>query len=198
MRGAADNNLCVINILSTMQTKTLLCCRAALLIVLFILPILLFSSCSDRNPDSGDVMVKNGLICAIDTGEPFTGKVHDNINSQVLEYDVVKGIKDGNFNFYSQSGKVLISGLIKNNKNEGLWQYFYPDGQLESQGYFKNDFTSDKWSWYYPDGKLKRTGSYTQGKKDGKWTEYDEYGNVISEKVYRNDLQIAGMEETLS
>jgi antitoxin component YwqK of YwqJK toxin-antitoxin module len=199
LRGAADNYLCVNNILSTMQTKTLLCCRAALLIVLFFSPIILFSSCSDQKPDPGNVMVKDGLICAIHSGEPYTGKVHDLINSRILEYDVVKGIKEGNFNVYSQkSGKVLISGLIKKNKNEGLWQYFYPDGQLESQGYFKDDKTSDKWYWYYPDGKLKGTGFYLEGKKDGKWTDYDKYGNVISEEVYRNNVKVAGMEETLS
>ncbi len=57
--------------------------------------------------------------------------------------------------FILRPGKVLISGRMKNNKNEGLWQYYYPDGQLESQGYFKDDNTSDKWFWYYPDGKLK-------------------------------------------
>jgi antitoxin component YwqK of YwqJK toxin-antitoxin module len=42
------------------------------------------------------------------------------------------------------------------------------------------------------------TGFYNKGKKDGKWTEYDEYGNVISEEVYRNSVKVAGMTEKLS
>jgi len=143
-------------------------------------------------------MLKDGLICTIDNGEPYTGKVHSVIASQILEYDVVKGIKDGNYNVFSESGKVLVSGLIKRNKNEGLWQYFYPDGELESRGYFQNDKISGKWCWYYPDGKLKRSGYYSQGKKDGKWTEYDETGSIISEEVYRNDVKVAGMEDSLT
>ncbi len=198
MRGAAENHLCVINILSTMQTKTLLYCRAALLAILCLSFDFLLSSCSDHKPDSNNIIMKNGLICSTDSDEPFTGKVHAVINSQILEYDVVKGVKDGDFNVISDDGKMLISGQIKNNKNEGLWQYFYPDGQLESQGYFKNDINSDKWCWYYSDGKLKSTGFYSEGKKDGKWTSYDEYGRVISETVFRNDVKIAGMEEKLS
>ncbi len=181
-----------------MQTKALLCCRAVLLSIIFVSSALILSSCGKKAPNSGNVMLKDGLICAIHSGEPFTGKVHDIINAQVLEYDVVKGIKEGDFNVFSENGKPLIYGRIKNNKNEGLWQYYYPDGQLESQGYFKNDISSDKWVWYYPDGKLKATGYYSNGKKDGKWTKYDEYGSVTSEAVYRNNVKIAGMDETLS
>lgn len=180
-----------------MQKTTLLCCRAAMP-VLFLLSSILISSCGQEEPASKNIMLKNGLICLIDDGEPYTGKIHDVISSQILEYDVVQGRKDGDFNVYSESGKVLVSGRMKNNKNEGLWQYYYPEGQLESQGYFKDDNTSDKWFWYYPDGKLKATGYYLKGKKDGKWTDYDETGKVISEKVYRNNEQIAGMEERLS
>jgi antitoxin component YwqK of YwqJK toxin-antitoxin module len=181
-----------------MQTKTLLCCRAALPVIIYLSSIFFFTSCSDHTPDPKNIIVKNGLICSVDSDEPYTGKVHAVINSQILEYDVVKGIKDGDFNVLSESGKMLISGQIKNNKNEGLWQYFYPDGQLESQGYFKNDISSDKWTWYYPDGKLKSTGFYYEGKKDGKWTNYDEYGKVISEEVFRNNVKVAGMEEKIS
>ncbi len=143
-------------------------------------------------------MLKDGLICLIDNGEPYTGKIHDVISTRVLEYDVVKGIKDGNFRVYSETGKVLISGRMKNNKNEGPWLYYYPDGQLESQGYFKDDITSDKWFWYYPEGQLKATGFYFRGKKDGKWIDYDKNGKIISEEVFRNNIKVAGLEEKLS
>lgn len=181
-----------------MRTKPQLWCRAALLCIFCFLPILVFSSCSNHKPVSDNILVKNGLIFSIDSDEPYTGKVHAVVNSQILEYDVVNGVKDGDFNVLSQKGIMLISGKIKNNKNEGLWQYFYPDGQLESQGYFKNDISSDKWVWYYPDGKLKSTGYYFNGKKEGKWTSYDEYGRIISESVFRNDAVVAAMEEKIS
>ncbi len=169
-----------------------------MLLLLILSSAFLLSSCGREEPASKNIILKDGLICLIDNGKPYTGKIHDVISSQILEYDVVKGIKTGDFNVYSEGGKVLINGRMKNNKNEGLWQYYYPDGQLESQGYFKDDITSDKWFWYYPDGRLKATGYYSKGKKDGKWTDYDETGKVISEEVYRNNIKIAGMEEKLS
>lgn len=169
-----------------------------MLAVIYFSSTIFLSSCSDQKTDTSKIMIKDGLICTIYNGEPYTGKVHDVINSHILEYDVVKGIKDGDFEVYSESGKILVSGRMKQNKNEGLWQYYYPDGELESQGYFKNDNTSDKWFWYYPDGKLKATGFYLKGKKNGKWTKYDEVGKVISEEVYRNNVKVAGMEERLT
>lgn len=180
-----------------MQTKALLCCRAALLLLIVSLTPLL-SSCGRDEPVSKNIMLKKGLICLIDDGEPYTGKIHDVISSQVLEYDVVDGIKEGNFSVYSEAGKILISGRMKNNKNDGHWLYYYPDGQLESQGYFKDDNTSDEWFWYFPDGRLKATGYYLKGKKDGLWRNYDENGKVVSEEVYRNNVKTAGMEEKLS
>jgi antitoxin component YwqK of YwqJK toxin-antitoxin module len=181
-----------------MQTIELLSGRAGMLFLIILFSMFLFSSCNSQKPGLDNIVVKNGLIYNIESGELYTGKVHDLIYSQVLEYDVVKGLKDGDFNIFSENGKILVSGQMRKNKNEGLWQYFYPNGELESQGYFKNDNTSDKWYWYYPDGKLKTTGSYIDGKKDGKWTEYDENGKVISEEVFRKNIKVAGMEEKLT
>jgi antitoxin component YwqK of YwqJK toxin-antitoxin module len=187
-----------------MQKLHLLWCRAGLLVYSCLLLIFIFYSLNTNTPKStiatetNYIVLKNGLICTIDDGKPFTGKVHDVINTQIMEYDVVKGLKNGEFTIFSPNGKTLINGQIKDNKNEGLWQYFYPDGQLESNGYFKDDLTNDKWSWYYPDGKLKATGYYIDGKKNGKWTSYTEYGKVKSEEVFRNDVKVAGMQYKLS
>jgi antitoxin component YwqK of YwqJK toxin-antitoxin module len=163
-----------------------------------ILSILIFPSGNSQTPDPNLIMLKNGLICSINSGEPYTGKVSGVIDARIIEYNVVKGIKNGNFCIFSESGKKLVDGEMKNNKNEGLWQYFYPDGTLESQGYFKNDQVNDKWFWYYPDGKLKTSGGYLNGKKNGKWTIYDESGKVISEGVYRNDKVVANIKDSFT
>lgn len=161
-----------------------------------LLLITIFSSCtSQKKTDPGLIQVKDGLICTIYNGKPYTGKVTDEINKQKIEYDVVEGIKDGNFNVFSENGIKIICGEIRNNKNEGLWQYFYPGGQLESQGLFRNDIVNDKWYWYFPNGKLRMTGEYYNGKKNGKWTTYDESGKVIFEEVYRNDKVVADMKD---
>ncbi|HSD63478.1 MAG TPA: hypothetical protein VLB50_06750 [Ignavibacteriaceae bacterium] len=178
-----------------MHKNFLLCIRAGYLIAICLLSLSVFPSCSGNPPDTSLIQIKDGLICTIYNGKPYTGKVSDVINQQKVEYDVVKGIKDGNFNVFSEQGIKVISGEMRNNKNEGLWQYFYPGGQLESQGYFKNDNLNYKWYWYFPDGKLKTTGEYLNGKKYGKWTDYDESGKVISEEVYRNNEVVANMKD---
>jgi antitoxin component YwqK of YwqJK toxin-antitoxin module len=167
--------------------------------VLFIIILsIILPSCSNNQQDPRNFIIKNGLICTLDDGKPFTGKVSDVVNTEIIEYDVVKGLKDGEFNVFSEAGNKLISGGIRQNKNEGLWQYFYPDGPIESQGYFKDDVVNGNWYWYYPSGKLRASGSYLNGKKNGKWTAYDEYGKVIFEHVFRNDIEVAGIKAILS
>lgn len=178
-----------------MHKKFLLLSGAGLLIVSCVLSFTFHSSYKDKHADPSLVQIKDGLICTIYNGKPYTGKVTDVINKQKVEYDVVEGIKEGNFNVFSEHGIKLISGEIRNNKNDGLWQYYYPGGQLESEGYFRDDNVNDKWYWYFPDGKLKATGEYFNGKKDGKWTNYDESGRIILEEVYRNDKVVADMKD---
>jgi antitoxin component YwqK of YwqJK toxin-antitoxin module len=178
-----------------MQTIYALFSRGGKLIAFYLLFLLLFPSCSNNyNPDSKLIMVKDGLICSIKNGKPFTGRVSDVLSGQLLEYDVVRGIKNGEFHISSRDGNNIILGEIKDNKNVGLWQYFYPNGHLESRGYFNNDKVEDKWVWYFPDGKLKAEGEYHNGVKDGKWTLYDKSGRILSETVYRNDKKVVGME----
>jgi antitoxin component YwqK of YwqJK toxin-antitoxin module len=170
-----------------MQKLYTLCNRAGLLIAICLFSLTIFSSCNKNKPDPNLIEIKDGLICSIYNGKPFTGTVSDVVDKQKVEYDVVKGIKEGDFNVFSENGIKIISGEIKNNMNDGLWQYFYPNGQLESRGYFRNDKVSDEWVWYFPDGKIKAIGHYVNGKKDGKWTIYSQSGRILSDKIFRND-----------
>jgi antitoxin component YwqK of YwqJK toxin-antitoxin module len=176
-----------------MQTNQALISRVGWLSAFCVLLLFLFSSCSNNHPDSKYIKIKDGLICSIKDGKPFTGRVSDKINGQLLEYDVVMGIKNGEFHVFSEKGNNIILGEMRDNKNVGLWQYYYQNGKLESQGYFNNDKVDDKWVWYFPDGKLKAEGEYNNGVKDGKWTIYDKSGRIISETVYRNDKEVTGL-----
>lgn len=150
----------------------------------------LFSACSKKEKKGNGLVVINGLIYKKDSKVPYTGKEIGYTHGIKVQYDVVKGVKTGEFKTFYPNGAPQMAGNLINNKNEGLWKYYYPDSSLESQGNFKDDLPEGKWEWYYKDGKLKEIGYYAMGKREGKWQDYNEKGKVIFEKIYKDGKEI--------
>jgi antitoxin component YwqK of YwqJK toxin-antitoxin module len=46
------------------------------------------------------------------------------------------------------------------------------------------------WLWYYPSGKLKESAMFKDGVREGKTIVYDESGNIVSEKLFSNGLEV--------
>jgi antitoxin component YwqK of YwqJK toxin-antitoxin module len=158
----------------------------------------LINSCGIENTTNRNIYEKNGITYSRATDEPFTGRVIDTVGNRIIEYDVVKGLKNGEFIIYFLNHQTEICGKTKNNKNEGKWSYFYPNGKLESQGNFKNDLPSEKWIWYYLDGTIKEEGYFINGKKEGKWTLYDEKGNLKTTFIFRGGEVVNQVEKKKS
>jgi antitoxin component YwqK of YwqJK toxin-antitoxin module len=113
---------------------------------------------------------------------PFTGKIQDTLsNKMIVEFNVVKGIKHGQYLLFNLKGNLVISGFMENNKNDGNWEYFYDNGQLECTGDFNNDKPTGKWIWFYKNGIKKCEGIFSNGILEGKWVKYGEDGclNII-------------------
>ena len=147
--------------------------------------ILLVLSCTNENniPES-DLELRDTLIYKKGSSIPFTGREKARIKNKIIEYDVVNGIKHGEFMLYYESGNIEIKGQLDNNRNVGKWQYFYESGQIESEGEFVNNMPEGTWKWYNRSGTLREEGSYRSGKRVGIWKQYDEEGNVIEEKEF--------------
>ncbi len=150
----------------------------------------LFSSCSKREKKGDGFVVINGLIYKKDSKVPYTGKETGYTHGMKVQYDVLNGIKTGEFKTFYPNGSLQMAGNLVNNKNEGLWKYYYPDSSLESQGGFKNDVPEGEWKWYYKGGKLREIGKFALGEREGKWQDYNEKGEVILEKIYKDGKEI--------
>ncbi|OGU77030.1 MAG: hypothetical protein A2V93_12210 [Ignavibacteria bacterium RBG_16_34_14] len=159
------------------------------LILSFIIPILLLSSCSE-SPKKEKIEIKFDSLIYDKNGNLFTGTKKGTVNGKTVEYDVFKGVKHGSFKIYGGNGNIEIEGQIKENKNDGLWKYYYPNGTLESEGNFVNDMVEGKWNWYYSSGKLKETAEYKNGLRNGKLIIYDEEGNIVSEKFFEKGTEV--------
>jgi len=146
--------------------------------------VFLFISCGKDEIPESQLIIKENIIYKKGSDKPFTGKEKARVQDKIIEYDVVDGIKHGDFRLYFEDGTLQIKGQIDKNKNSGKWQYFLESGQLESEGYFVDDFPEGRWNWYFPNGNLKEEGSYHKGSRVGWWRQFDESGKLIFEKEF--------------
>ena len=124
------------------------------------------------------IVIRDGLIFKQGDKLPYTGHIQDTLENKIIAYNVVNGLKHGEFLITTLEGKSSVYGFVEKNKNIGTWKYFYDDGRLESTGDFRDDKPYGKWTWYYKSGKVKSEGNYISGKAEGRWIKYDERGNL--------------------
>ncbi|MBK7629595.1 MAG: toxin-antitoxin system YwqK family antitoxin [Ignavibacteriales bacterium] len=155
-----------------------------------VLIVFLFISCNnqkiERLPDP--LVLEDGLLYSDSlSAKPFTGRHKSRMLDMKIEYEVVDGIKEGDFITYFPNDKVQISGKMKNNKNVGEWKYYFPTGSIETTGSFDNDIPTGKWTWYNQSGKIIEEGNLLNGLRVGEWKNYDSTGKLDIIRVYKAD-----------
>lgn len=147
----------------------------------------MLSSCREAPQKNPEIFIKDGLIFKQGELKPFTGHVKDTLEEKIIEYDVLNGMKHGEFKTYFKNGKIEMIGQIEENLNQGEWKYFYKSGQLESEGNFSNDLPDGEWKWFYEDGNIKEQGTFVKGNREGRWILYDPEGKKTDEKIYKQN-----------
>ena len=156
-----------------------------LFLKLLIISSLFFAAaCNQYYTDQHIEIKEDGLIYKIGQDDPYTGRIIDTLQNRVLEYDVVNGMKNGEFRLSSVEGIVSVYGSIEDNRNIGEWKYYYPNGQLESIGNFSYDNPHGKWVWYFSNGSIKEKGTFLNGNKTGTWYRYSWEGILLSITMY--------------
>lgn len=117
------------------------------------------------------------LIYSPDNSKPFTGKMKDTLNNKLIaEFEVVDGMKQGEFTLFTFDGNFAIQGFMNKNMNDGTWKYFYDSGDMECTGDFDNDTPVGRWTWFYKNGTIRSTGNFINGEPDGQWVKYSSEG----------------------
>ncbi len=164
--------------------------RKLFLKLLFISSLFFAIACNQYYTDQNIEIKEDGLIYKVGQDDPYTGRIIDTLQNKVVEYDVVNGMKNGEFSLSSIEGIVSVHGSIEDNRNIGEWKYFYQNEQLESIGNFKYDNPHGKWVWYYSDGSIKEKGTFLNGKKTGTWYLYNWEGSLFSIITYDDGEKI--------
>ncbi len=150
-----------------------------------LLLLLLFNS-NQNNFAEGRIVFSNDIIYSKDKSVPYTGGMLDTLdNKLIVKFNVVNGLKQGEYYLLTMDGSYAVQGYMNKNKNDGTWKYFYENGKLECTGNFNNDQPTGKWVWFYKNGLTKCEGYFVNDKPDGKWIKYDEEGNVSTVVNYR-------------
>ena len=160
-------------------------------LLIILLTILVSFACTNQKEKteiSTPLVFRDGLLYPDSTSNiPFTGRNKSRMMDQIIEYDVVNGVKEGDFIIYYPNNKIQMIGKTSNNLNVGEWKYYYIDGALESIGNYVEDKPSDLWKWYYPNGKIAEEGNFIEGKRDGEWKSYDTTGTLKFVRMYKLD-----------
>ncbi len=158
-----------------------------LIAIVGLLQIILISCGDNFELTENDLEIRDNIIYQRGKNTPFTGIERTRVQDKIIEYEIVDGIKHGNFRLYFDNGNLEIDGKIEQNINTGLWKYFYETGELESEGYFVEDLPEGRWVWYYQSGEIKEEGSFHKGKRVAWWYQYNPDGTESNSKNF-NEL----------
>ncbi len=164
--------------------------KRKLLVKIFVIIIaglmqFLIVSCGDNvELTDNKLEIRDDLIYEQGKENPFTGTERARVEDKIIEYDIVDGVKHGNFKLSYENGNEAIIGMIDNNSNTGKWKYFYQSGKLESEGFFVEDMPEGRWVWYYESGIIKEEGSFHKSNRVEWWYQYDPDGNTSYSKNF--------------
>ena len=123
-----------------------------------------------------------------------------------------KGMKNGKWIWYTNTGVKDMEGYFLNDKQDGDWVYYFPTGDISYTAHFKEDKKEGKWIYFYKtkekfkectylndqksgiwqtwyeNGTLLMTGNYTAGLEEGKWENYWENGKLKNVTSYQKGL----------
>jgi len=163
-------------------------------ILLIPLSFLLVLSCAKlevKNGISKPLVLRNGLLYSDSISiTPFTGRHKSKMMDQKIEYEVIDGIREGDFIIYYPNDNIQMIGKMNQNKNVGEWKYYASDGRLETLGNYSDDIPDGKWIWYDTDGKVLEEGNFALGKREGEWKSFDTSGVLKILRSYKMDKLI--------
>ncbi|MEA1873065.1 MAG: hypothetical protein U9N51_01380 [Bacteroidota bacterium] len=136
---------------------------------LFLLPILLFLACN--NKERKEVTITYG------NGEP-----------QKIEHVYYQGNKRivNKVEYYYLNGKLESEYELKDGKKHGKQIFYYKHGQVELEENYENGMLNGKSTQYYVTGEPDYEASYKDGLPHGEWKYYDDNGNLYLTQTFEN------------
>jgi antitoxin component YwqK of YwqJK toxin-antitoxin module len=94
-----------------------------------------------------------------------------------------KWVKQGQFTFWDEHGRMTARGGYRGGVEHGPWEYFEPDGDV-GRGEFRDGKREGNWIYSFPDGSQHEEGAYVEGVRHGYWTRWHENRQQAAELMY--------------
>jgi antitoxin component YwqK of YwqJK toxin-antitoxin module len=120
-----------------------------------------------------------------------TGVKHLDYEDHKIEYNVVKGIKNGPFKFFDEKGVLSMEFTYKNDVLDGQGKFFYESGVLERVVNFSKGKLEGLSQSFYQTGELWMEIPFVANKINGKLVSYNKKGGIDSIAFYK-DNQLHG------
>lgn len=91
---------------------------------------------------------------------------------------------------YFPTGELQSEGLLKADKEEGLWTFYFKTGEKRIEQMMKDGKRSGKVYWYHKNGNLGWEEYYKEGVAHGRFVYYSSDGNIRAEKVFEEGKEI--------
>ena len=127
--------------------------------------------------EKGDTIngLKEGEWTQFDRSGKVTSKVH-----------YVKGVMEGEVEYYYENAQIREKGKILNEKYEGEVTSFYMNGEVYFKRSYSNGIAEGEWTWNFENGKPRKILHYTNGQQNGEASEYFENGQQKIKSNYLN------------
>ncbi len=128
-----------------------------------------------------DNLVFGESKAAVSDGEKIAYFANGN---KKMTYNVAAGQVTGLVTFNYENGAVKETGMMTKGMKNGTWEKFNQSGKKISIASFKNDQKDGVWQIWDDNGILRYQMQYDNGKKTGLWKIYDDKGTLVEEKTY--------------
>ena len=129
-----------------------------------------------------DLVEREGVYYEKFTDKPFSGTV-----TGLYQGKIKKGLKQGTWLSYWDSGQLGSRVNFIDGKEEGEYLQYYETGQLEVKGNYKDGMAVGEWLEYWDNGKLWIKVNYKDGKKEGKQLVYNKGGKLKTTQIWKNN-----------
>ena len=96
-----------------------------------------------------------------------------------------KGLKQGSWKEFYESGEKEGEGEYVNGKKTGSWKFYFRNGRTEQTGLYDGHGKPDGiWKWYYDSGTIRKEDNFKHGVMNGSYVELSDSGKVIIKGEY--------------
>jgi antitoxin component YwqK of YwqJK toxin-antitoxin module len=113
--------------------------------------------------------------------------VQVNAQQQGFNQTDSKGLKQGPWRGYFESGALRYDGQFEDDLPVGVFKYYYPEGSIRTELIHQKGEKSVKGTYYHRNGRILGEGFFVDQSKEGLWRYFSETGVLIAENFYQDN-----------